>query len=290
VLFRSIIGFLQWLSGLHSNELLQSKKSTNFGLFNLTNAILLLLISYVLLNIFNKTWEIRGLAILITELLLVFIRIFLFSDIYKDFNFSFKKNEFTKLILFGLPLLFALIPGWILNQLDKYIILNRYDFTIVGYYTFSASMSGIIVLISQSLQKSLRPILYNEMNINGNIKNYSNKIFKYSFAIITFSALIGFVFIILCNQFPLFKYANAKYIIFIAILSQAFFSIYTILVMILEYYKKNKTKSSIIWEAAILFLLINLFFKNSINVPAIAALISFMYLSIKTFYSVKEFI
>jgi hypothetical protein len=39
-----------------------------------------------------------------------------------------------------------------------------------------------------------------------------------------------------------------------------------------------------------LFLLINLFFKNSINVPAIAALISFMYLPIKTFYSVKEFI
>lgn len=285
-----IIGFLQWLSSVHNNELLQKRNSTTYGLLNLLNSVLLLLLSYFLLYYVGKTWELRAIALILTELIFVIIRLKFVSDIFTNFNFSYDKNIFYSFFLFGFPLLVAVVPGWILNQFDKYIILNKYDFKIVGYYTFAASMSGVIVLISQSLQKSIRPVIYNELHLNGNITKYGYKILRYSILIIFTSIILGIFIILFFKKIPNFKYSNASYLIFFALVSQAFFSIYGLLVMVLEYFKKNSLKTRIIWEAAILFLVINIFITKSYYVPALATLISFIYLSTKTYISVKKFI
>ncbi len=290
VLFSLIIGFLQWLSSVHNNELLQKRNSILFGILNLSNSILLLLLSFILLIYVEKTWEYRAFAIILTELFLVILRLFFVSDIFTKFSFNYDKNIFYYFLKFGFPLLLAVIPGWILNQFDKYILLHKYDYQVVGYYTFAASMSGIIVILSQSLQKSIRPLIYNELYLNGNIIKYRDKILKYVILIILLSILIGLMILFIFNRFPNFKYSNSRYLIFFAIISQSFFSIYGLLVMVLEYFKKNRLKSRIIWEAAVLFILINFFINYSFYIPAIATLISFIFLSFKTFLSVKEFI
>jgi O-antigen/teichoic acid export membrane protein len=284
-----IIGFLQTLSSIHNNELLQKKYSTTYGLLNIFNSTLLLLLSFIFLYI-SKTWEFRAIAIITTELCFVIVRLYFFSDILNKFNFSFDTTKFYNFFLFGYPLLLAVVPGWILNQLDKYIILNKYNFKIVGYYTFAASISGIIVLISQSLQKSIRPVIYNELYMNGNISKYRNKILKYSISIILISIFIGIFIIIFFKSFPNLKYSQTSYLISFALVSQAFFSIYSLYVMILEFYKKNNVKSRIIWESALLFLLINIFITKSFYIPALATLISFIYLSTKTYKSVEKYI
>lgn len=290
ILFSLLIGFLQWLSSIHNNELLQKRNSLLFGILNLSNSILLILLSYILLIYVEKTWEYRAFAIILTELFLVILRLYFVSDIFTKFSFKYDKNVFYYFLKFGFPLLIAVVPGWILNQFDKYILINKYDYKVVGYYTFAASMSGIIVILSQSLQKSIRPLVYNELYLNGNIIKYRDKILKYVILIILLSVLIGLLILFFFNRYPNFKYSSSRYLIFFAIISQAFFSIYGLLVMVLEYFKKNRLKSRIIWEAAILFILINFFIDISFYIPAIATLISFIFLSFKTYLSVKEFI
>ncbi len=289
VIFSLFIGFFQWLSSIHNNELLQRNKSVLYGILNVFSSVLLLLLSFIFLYYFQKKWESRAFAILFTELFIVIIRLYFVSEIFAKFKFVINKSEFKNFYLFGYPLLISVIPGWILNQLDKYIILKNFDFQKVGYYTFAASVSGVIVLISHSLQKSIRPIIYNELLVKSNVNRLRREITKYCFFIIVFSFIIGIIFVLLLTYFKNFKYSNARYVIFLQILSQGFFSIYSIFVMILEYYKFNTIKSKIIWQSAFIFVLINLLFGFSFYTPSFAILISFIFLSTKTYFSVKEY-
>lgn len=292
ILFSLIIGLLQWISSVHSIELIQKSESKAYGMLNSITSIFLFAFSILLLELVSKSWFARAFAILLAELLVVIIRLLFFSDLLKKFKFRLDKITMVEFLKFGFPLLLTVIPGWILNQLDKYILLHFFDYKVIGYYTFAASVAGVVVLISQSIQKSLRPFFFKELYLNDNLRRFRKILVYYSLGLIVFGLFFYKIVEIMFSYFPDFKYSDSKGLVFFAIMSQVFFSLYAVFVMVLEFYKLNRKKSEAIWISATIFVLLNVVLSGRFTFysPAISTLLAFILLSLLTFYRVKKYL
>lgn len=285
-------GFLQNLSHIHATELIQHRKPTKYGLFTTSTACLSLLLTIVFISYCKLGWEYRIIAIILTELIIVILRFFAFSDIGKTFSFGLSSKQFKSFITYGYPLMFAIVAGWILNQSDRYFVLSFFDLKIVGLYSAAAGIAKIIMMINQTMIKVLSPIIYKKL--------YEQKGRKFIIKVqLIFSFIILFVAFFLCVCLNIAgdkilgdKYLKAMEIIYIMVFAKAIFGVYSISSLVIDYYKKTKLKS-LLTSLSALFVIIFSFslipvFK--IYGPAIASLLSFIILTVlSSIYSNKLF-
>lgn len=134
--------------------------------------------------------------------------------------------------------------------------------------------------------KVIAPSIYNALNENKN-KNFIFIFFKVYIVVILLIALSICAFTLLFIQYFFGeKYLTAKWIICILTIAQAFFGMYQVVGLVIDYLKLNNLKSFIISICAISCLLTGVilipFF--GIYAPAIGNLISFILLATLTFY------
>lgn len=284
--FSIVYGFLTLLSTLHNGELIQKGKATQFGILNFSTSLLSLTIAIALISIFDMGWQGRALSFIIAELILLFIRFWGLSDIGKNISFTFDINEWKYFLKYGSTLWLGLIAGWIINQADRFILLHYLTIEDVGIYSAGAGISSFLAMINATMVKVFAPLVYNALRENKE-KQFVFKFFR-AYAILIF--IIALTICLFTLFFlPLFfgeKYLTAKWIICILTLAQAFFGMYQVVGLVLEYLKLNNLKSIIVSISAILCLTFGIIFIPlfGIKAPAIGNLIAFMALAVLTFY------
>jgi O-antigen/teichoic acid export membrane protein len=283
-----LMGVLLSFTSIHNTELINNSKPTQFGIFSSLTQIMILIFSFVFLITLNLSWKFRIYSFIISEMLIIYLRFFYFSNIIKEFKFVFEKNSVKKMYIYGFPLIFYVLLGWVLNQSDRFFLLKYFSLKEVGIYTVAAGLSSVIVMINTNLDKVLMPYLFKRLNKKEK-GNYVNRItIYYSILILLIALLYNITLKYLSPYFLNYKYTQSLDIAYILNYSQAFFGIYTTRGLIFDYYKKNVQKTIIVGICT-LFLLISIYSLIPIigyYSPAVSLLISFLLLvGLITIYS-----
>lgn len=281
-----IMGILLSFSSIHNTELINNAKPTQFGIFSTLTQILILFFSFVFLKELNLSWKFRIYSFIIAEIIVIGIRYFFFSNILKTLKFTIRKSLFKKMYSYGIPLLFYVLLGWVLNQSDRFFLVKFFSLNEVGIYTVAAGLSSVIVMINSNLIKVLMPIIYKKLS-NGTKGNYVNMItFYYSIFIFTISLFYCVFLKYYSHLFLNINYQKSLNITYIMSFSQALFGIYTTRGIVIDYYKKNTQKTLIVAICTVILIGLTFFLIPRVGYlsPVISLLLSFFLLLILTFF------
>lgn len=286
IIMATIMGFIQTLSSIHNTELFQFSQSTRFGLISTGTVLLGFLLTVVFISFFNLNWQYRISALLIAEFVFLIIRFYFLSSIGSSFKFIFDKSQFKYIIYYGAPLMLSVLAGWVLNQSDRYFLLNFFSLKEVGLYAAAAGIASFVVMINSNMIKVIYPLVYKKLSKREGKKFILKVTASYSIVILLISIIFCLGLYFFGNLFLGQKYLSAMPIIYIMCLGQAFFGIYSTTGLVIDYFKMTKLKTILVLLSAILlvllsFLLIPLF---GIYGPAVASLLSFLFLSILSFF------
>ncbi len=284
--FSIIYGFLLLLSSIHNSELIQKSKATQFGILNFGTSALSLLITYILISIFNFNWEGRVLSFLISEGFFLFLRLAYFSDIGKKFKITANKIEWKCFLKYGMTIWIGAIAGWVINQSDRFILLHYLTIEDVGIYSAGAGISGFVMTINGTMAKVIAPLIYKALNEKQD-KKFILKLFKiYTVLILVLALSICIAVLFFLPYFFGEKYLASKWVICILTMAQAFFGMYQIVGLVIDYLKLNNLKSVIMSLSALSCLITGIILIPwfDIKAPALGNLISFILLASLTYY------
>lgn len=253
------MAFLMSISNILNTELINNQEATKYGVFTTLTQILILIFSIISLKYLKLGWHFRIYSFIFAETMVLIIRVYFYSDFVKKYKF--KLTDLTKLTTFyiyGIPLILYVMIGWVLNQSDRYFLLKYFTLKEVGYYTIAASFSSLIVMINSNLMKVATPVLYKKLK-NNNSNIHYNKIFlSYAFIILIITSIYCFFLKKIIPNFLNEKYVDSLFVIYLLCYAQAFFGIYSLASISIDFYKKNIEKTIIIILSTIQIVILNM--------------------------------
>jgi O-antigen/teichoic acid export membrane protein len=276
-----VISFLMFIASFHQSELVQDGKSKYYGIYNLFNSVSMALLTVVFIAFFGLEWDGRLWAMLVAQCLVVF---FMYKNTFKTLHFfkiDIDKSRFKEYMKFGLPLMFGLGAGWVLNQADNYIVLHFFTLKDVGVYSVAYSIGSIVNIINQAVTNAITPILYNALEKKEGHKIVKKMNFYYSLAIIFISLFIGL------NAFwymPIVfggDYANSSAIVFFIALAFGFNGIYRTTGGVIAFYKQNSLQMKLVYASAIVNVVASMVLIPVFGIvsPAIGTLVAYILLA-----------
>lgn len=282
IIMASIMAFITTFSSIHNTELFQYSQATRFGLISTGNVLLGFGLTVIFLSFFDLDWKFRIIAIVLAEFVVLIIRFFFLSSIGSSFKFVFDRATFNYIIKYGAPLILSVLAGWVLNQSDRYFLLNSFGLKEVGLYAAAAGIASFIVMINSNMIKVIYPLVYKKLSDREGKKFILKVSGIYSVIILLISIFFCFALSFLGQFFLGEKYLSAMPIIYIMCMAQAFFGIYTTTGLVIDYFKMTKLKTILVVLSAVLVIVLSFVLIPIIGIygPAVASLLSFLSLSI----------
>lgn len=243
---------------IHSTELVQLKKSFIWGILGSGAILVTFLITLLFVVYFHMGWHGRLLGIIIGDAAFCLIRYFKFSNIFDKFKFTLDKKHVTIFINYGFPILISLAPAWVLANSDRYVLLYFFSMKEVGLYTASFGIASIIGTLNTVVVKVFVPDIYQCLKDRTGLNKIRKISFSYSLIVMFAASFLSLLAFSLLKYILGEKYASTAPIITIMSFAQAFFGVYCIMGLVLDYYKLNKLKTTIVIGSAIVCILVSL--------------------------------
>lgn len=280
------VALLQGLGRLHYIELVQDKKTTSFGLYTITHALILLGATYISISVLHMDWSGRVLAILVAEFILFILRYKYTFDALRGYRFYLTKVFVIEVAKYGFPLFFLLIAAWLLNESDRFIVLKFLSLSDVGIYTASYSLGLAINILNNAMTNTVVPSIYNCLKSGcGRIKLRKINLF-YSVFILIISLCASILFyyfgaIILGDEFE-----KGVLVTCIVLVAFGFNGMYRMVGLPLDYLKKTVLKTINFYIAAVINVSLSIFLIDIYGflAPAIGTLVSFILLYFLTLH------
>ena len=292
IISATIMAFITILNSIHNTELFQYSQPTRFGLITTGTVLLGFFLTVVFVSYFNLSWKFRIIALIFSECISLIIRFYFLSSIGSSFSFVFNKIQFKYIINYGSPLIISVLAGWILSQSDRYFLLHYFTLKEVGLYAAAAGIASFIVMINSNMIKVIYPLVYKKLNKREGKRFILKLTFIYSIVILFIAILFCIALSFLGPIFLGEKYQSSMPIIYIMCLAQAFFGIYSTSGLVIDYFKMTKLKTILVVMSALCIVVLSFILIPIIDVygPVIASLVSFILLSILSFFiSLKLF-
>ena len=268
-------------------ELVQDKNAKKYSISFLTMSICIFLFTIVFVKYIDLSWEGRILALFIPELIIV---LFYYRNWRVNFNW-YTKEDMLSVIKFGFPLFISLGAAWILQEADKYIVLQFFSISLVGVYTFSYLIGQIIKLINQPVLQVLKPIYYNELKLTSLSKRrHLRNVILFSILVFSAASFLSYCLVYFQVLIP-DAYKEGLAVTQIILFAFACFGIYQVSSIILEYYKLNTLKTKLLYVGAIINIFFSVIFIDRFGIlaPAYGTLIGFGVIAILSlFYALRQ--
>lgn len=281
-----IMGFITSFTSIHNTELFQYSQPTRFGLISTVTVLLGFGLTVVFISYLHLDWKFRILSLIIAEFIILIIRFYFLSSIGTSFKFTFNKIQFKYILQYGAPLIISVLAGWVLNQSDRYFLLNYFSLKEVGLYAASAGIASFIVMINSNMIKVIYPLVFKKLSKREG-KGFILKLtglYSILILLITFGFCIGLYFF--GHLFLGEKYRSAMPIVYIMSLAQAFFGIYSTTGLVIDYFKMTKLKTLLVVSSAVIIILMSFILIPFFGIygPAIASVCAFFFLSILSLF------
>lgn len=267
------------LAELNKTYFVNKKLPKSYFIYSLVFSLLDFGFSYYLVVYIFNSWEGRILGWLAGIFIqsLLFFYIFLFREKYLRirFNLSYSKQ----LLKFGTPLIFHQMSKFVVNQSDKFFIVNFISLDALGIYSVGYTVGTLIIFVNDSISKFFTPFLFERL---GEFKKYRNEIFRLIF-ILFIIMFIAFLILNFISNFLFDRFIDPKFIAglsFVLPVSAAylFWGGYLLLSGFLFYYKETNFLGRIAMITMGLNFILNWVFISNFGTigAAYATLISFV--------------
>lgn len=269
------------------------EKPVNFGVYQISQTLVNIGISLILVISYNMGWvgRISGIitAIIAFGLYSLFL---LFKRGY--LNVDFNKKMILGLLSFGLPLIPHTLSFWMRSGVDRILITKMINETATGLYATGFQFGILISFITISYNNAFVPYVYKLLSVDDGDDLNRNKrnLVKLVYSGIIGLVLISFIFIAL-SQFVLKNFFDDAYeqaSVFIpwAIIAQTFQGMYLFFVNYIFFVKKTRFLALITFGCALLQIVLSYFsirYFGSIGAAYSTVLVSFINFILVAVYS-----
>jgi O-antigen/teichoic acid export membrane protein len=178
---------LDILVGCIQTLLKLQQKAIKFALTNVIKLIVNLVITIVLITVFDRSLE----AIFIGQIAgsVVFIML-LMPHILRNLVPRFDMPLLKEMLSYSYPLILASVSAILLNTLDRYFLNYYSDIRNVGLYSLGFKIANTIkILVVTSIQMAMAPMLFKMMNAPDRYRFYSKYMTYFGF--ITMIMILG---------------------------------------------------------------------------------------------------
>ncbi|HIF9237332.1 TPA: lipopolysaccharide biosynthesis protein [Photobacterium damselae] len=235
-----------------------------FGVLQVSNSLINMLISLVFIIILNKGAQGRIDAQIFTS---VFISIIALYWLYKDKLlqvFIWKPEYIKEALSFGVPLIPHHVGFFLISAVDRFIINQKLGLTEAGMYMVAVQLSSSIIIFFDALNKAYVPWLFEKLKYN-DIKD-KLIIVKYTYIYFVILLIVAIVIFIIGPFFVKFiagdSYQKAGEIIGFLCLGQIFGGMYLMVTNFIFYTKKTGQLGLITITTGILNCLLLIYFIN----------------------------
>lgn len=247
-----IMAIIKTMINIKLLEYVIENNHKKYGLYQIYSSGGSLILTILLLEWFGPYAIYRIIAIILIDLL------YLYKSSVNNMiipNLSLiDKIEFSKMCKFGMPMLVALLPSWVLNDFDKWYVLKKFGMTEVGIYTAAATLASFMVAINGVLINSFISKLYSKLEFSD---KYIKEILKeYIINYLLFYIIFLTVFLCMYKMFSAYllpeKYVLAESLVYMFACLSISRAFYAIPGAIIDYFKLTSEKfASILCASAI---------------------------------------
>jgi O-antigen/teichoic acid export membrane protein len=172
LLLALIVAFTSFLSQIRLGQWQIRNKATYFGVFQISQSILNMLLSLLFVTVLLMGSQGRINAQVIVALVFSFLSIYL---LYKDKLVVFFQWDIVLIkeaLAFGVPLVPHVVGGFLLLSLDRFVVNKEFGLVSVGIYMVAVQLSSVLKIIFQSINKAYSPWLFVKLKKN----NFQEKI------------------------------------------------------------------------------------------------------------------
>lgn len=252
------ISFAQMITSINLELWQLEGKPLKFGIYQITQTILNLALTLILLMAFNLGWKGRIWAMGgATFIYGIFSLLFMIKRGYLKVRFE--KEYIVDALKFGVPLLPHALSIWIRTAMDRLLLTKFYGTAETGLYSTGFQFALLISFITLAFNNAYIPYLYknlNEEDDSDQLKNRKTKIVKFTYVymagLIVMGVLFTFFSFFVVNHFLSEKYILAKAYIPWAMISQVFQGMYLMFVCYIFYIKKTAQLAWITFSCSLL--------------------------------------
>jgi O-antigen/teichoic acid export membrane protein len=219
----------------------QARKHTkSYGVFQVSQALINMLLSLVVVVHFLQGAAGRIWVLSITTLVYAAIALFL---LYKDdlLGFAWRPGYLRELFAFGLPLMPHTVGNFLLLSVDRFVINEQLGLAQVGIYIVAVQLASIIGMMIESIHNAYVPWLYERLKRN----EFDEKKQIVRWTYVYFIALMGVVLLaftigpLLLEIIAGPMYSEASNIVGWLVLGQAFSGMYLMVTAYIFYSKRT---------------------------------------------------
>jgi O-antigen/teichoic acid export membrane protein len=96
-----------------------------------------------------------------------------FFILKKYIRLCFSSHIFKEVLVYGLPIVPAVVSGWLLNYANRFILISFTDLTEVGIYSLAVKVASIILLFQQAFRMAWVPYSFSVMKEEGSREFYA---------------------------------------------------------------------------------------------------------------------
>lgn len=253
-----VVSFSQFITRIVLTLWQVQVKPIKYGVYQITQTILNVVLSLVLVVFVGLTWRGRIYSQLITLLIYVLIG---FIILYKDnwLKFRVNKDYIKHALRFGLPLIPHALGGVVMTMSDRIFITNMVGVETTGVYTVGYQLGMIINLFAMSFNQAYVPWLYSKLKLN--LQATKRKIVKFTYIYYIIIVLLAVFLSVLAPPFLSFFVGkefdqSSIYVTWIA-LGYAFNGMYLMISSYIFYAQKTSYLAWVTLFTAIVNLILN---------------------------------
>lgn len=253
-----ILSFMFMINTINLTILRNEEKSALFGVFEVTNTIVNMGVSILLLVVYEHGWESRAYGILIAYLVFFVISL-IYMKKHQYLIFKYEPLEIKNCLSISIPLIPHAIGGLIISLSDRFFIEKMIGIDMVGIYSVGYMFGMIILIFSDAFIKAWSPWFYKKLAkpsliIKKKIVNYS---YLYIVALFALTFLLTILSKLLMDVFIDEKFNGAEQFIFWISMGYAIHGVYKIFFPYLVHINKTSFLGYSTMLTAIINLILN---------------------------------
>ena len=261
ILIAVAISFFTFSFLLQQDYLRIKERVKEYGIYNISNALLNLALTFFLIISLHQGWKGRVTAQFLCTVVFGVISVYFFFH-HKLFNLHFDINRYKTILAWGLPMIPHQATGWLRQGLDRYIINYYYAVYDVGIFSFALNISNVIEMIGMAFNSANSVTLFQTLS-NKNLSNKEKvkRLNKQSLYIGVIYLIIAILLVVCITPFTYFilpQYREAIPYIWIISICGFLKCIYFLFCNYMFYYSKTKQLMYITFGTSVLHVVLSL--------------------------------
>ncbi|OFA32765.1 polysaccharide biosynthesis protein [Glaciecola punicea] len=216
-------------------------KAKSFGIFQVSNSLIALSFSLLLVVVLLLGPEGRIYAIVITS---AFVGLVSFYTLRNDNLVCFKYNrqDIREALFFGVPLIPHVLGAFLLSSIDRLVINKELGLEVTGIYMVAVSLGGGLNVIFSSVNRAFSPWLFEQLKADNLEKKITivKKTYIFFLCMFLLSILVFFIAPPILRLVVGERFHQAAEVLPIILLGQIFLGMYFIVTNYIFYVRKTK--------------------------------------------------